>query len=144
MRHAGMIPGNLYPTADGYVHHCAGVLAKYTALYCYGPADLINTPLGANQSERYQHRVEIGCRNIGVTNKQENRGNWWTSSRKRMCRAQIAQLRRVVVCNDPSFLSRNMVIEVEQAISGKVKTPGFFIQVIQNTRKCRISGACPG
>jgi CoA:oxalate CoA-transferase len=28
------------------------------------------------------------------------------------------------VCNDPQLLSRNMIIEVEQLISGKVKVPG--------------------
>jgi CoA:oxalate CoA-transferase len=28
------------------------------------------------------------------------------------------------VCNDPQLLSRNMIIEVEQTISGKVKVPG--------------------
>jgi len=36
-----------------------------------------------------------------------------------------------------------MVIEVEQAISGKVKRP-VLIQVIQNNPECRISGASPG
>ena len=28
------------------------------------------------------------------------------------------------VCNDPQLISRNMIIEVEQLLSGKVKVPG--------------------
>jgi crotonobetainyl-CoA:carnitine CoA-transferase CaiB-like acyl-CoA transferase len=32
------------------------------------------------------------------------------------------------VCNDPQLLSRNMIIEVEQALSGKVKTPGSLFK----------------
>ncbi len=33
------------------------------------------------------------------------------------------------VCNDPQLLSRNMIIEVEQAISGRVKTPGSLFKL---------------
>jgi crotonobetainyl-CoA:carnitine CoA-transferase CaiB-like acyl-CoA transferase len=126
--HAGMIPGNLYPTADGYVIICAGVLAQIHRLYTVmGRADLINTPLGANQSERYQHRAEIDA----VISE-------WTKSRKTGEIVDILKKADVPcsklpnfgeVCNDPQLLSRNMVIEVEQAISGKVKTPGSLFKL---------------
>jgi CoA:oxalate CoA-transferase len=33
------------------------------------------------------------------------------------------------VCNDPQLLSRNMIMEVEQALSGKVKTPGSMLKL---------------
>jgi CoA:oxalate CoA-transferase len=33
------------------------------------------------------------------------------------------------VCNDPHLLSREMIIEVEQPISGKVKTPGSLLKL---------------
>ncbi len=33
------------------------------------------------------------------------------------------------VCNDPQLISRNMIIEVDQAVSGKVKTPGSLFKL---------------
>ena len=33
------------------------------------------------------------------------------------------------VCNDPQLLSRDMIIEVDQPVSGKVKTPGSLFKL---------------
>jgi CoA:oxalate CoA-transferase len=121
--HAAMIPCNLYPTKDGRVFISAGVLVQVHRLYAaMGRKDLINTPLGANQNERYQHRGEI-----------DEAISAWT---KNLTSAEIMELLKKAdvpcsklptfdeVCNDPQLKSRNMIVEVEQTISGKVKTPG--------------------
>jgi CoA:oxalate CoA-transferase len=39
------------------------------------------------------------------------------------------------VCHDPQLLSRNAIIEVEQAISGKVKTPGSVFKLSKTPGK---------
>jgi crotonobetainyl-CoA:carnitine CoA-transferase CaiB-like acyl-CoA transferase len=122
--HSGMIPCNLYPTKDGgRVYINAGVLAQVHRLYtAIGRKDLINTPLGANQNERYSHRAEI-----------DEIITAWTKTKTTQ---QIQDTLKTAdvpctrlpgfdeVCVDPQLLSRNMIIEVDQPISGKVKTPG--------------------
>jgi crotonobetainyl-CoA:carnitine CoA-transferase CaiB-like acyl-CoA transferase len=125
--HSGMIPCNLYPTRDGHVIITAGVLAQVQRLYtAMGRQDLLNTPLCANQAERYKHRDKI---DEAITA--------WTQTRDT---DEIISLLKKVdvpctrlptfdeVCNDPQLLSRNMIIEVEQAVSGKVKTPGSLFK----------------
>jgi len=126
--HSAMIPSNLYPTKDGRVFISAGVLSQVHRLYtAMGRADLIQTPLGRNQNDRYQHRQEI-----------DNIIGDWTKTRST---DEIMKLLKSVdvpcnklptfeeVCNDPQLLSRNMVIEVEQDLSGKVKVPGSLFKM---------------
>jgi len=126
--HPAMIPCNLYTTRDGRVFIAAGVLAQVHRLYkAMGRSDLINTPLGENQNERYQHRDEI-----------DEAISAWT---KNKTTDEIVSLLKDAdvpgcrlpffdeVCNDPQLLSRDMIIEVEQAISGKVKVPGSLFKL---------------
>ncbi|MFA5308924.1 MAG: CoA transferase [Dehalococcoidales bacterium] len=126
--HAAMIPCNLYPTKDGQrVYINAGVLSQVHRLYtAIGREDLINTPLGANQNERFQHRQEID----------DVIGGW----AKTRTAQEITELLKNAdvpctrlpsfdeVCNDPHLLSRNMIIEVDQPVSGKVKVPGSLFK----------------
>jgi crotonobetainyl-CoA:carnitine CoA-transferase CaiB-like acyl-CoA transferase len=126
--HAAMIPCNLYPTRDGRVFIMSGVLAQVHRLYTVmGREDLINTPLGANQNERYRHREEI---NAVISE--------WTQTRTTdeildlLKKADVPCSKLPTfdeVCNDPQLLSRDMIIEVEQPISGKVKTPGSLFKL---------------
>jgi CoA:oxalate CoA-transferase len=125
--HAGMIPSNLYPTKDGRIFISTGVLVQIHRLYkAMGREDLIDTPLGKNQMERYPHRDEIDA---AITA--------WT---KTMTTDEILDILKKSdvpctrlpsfdeVCNDPHLKDRNMIIEVEQEISGKVKTPGSLFK----------------
>lgn len=133
-RHAAMIPCNLYPTKDGRIFIMAGVLDQLKRLYTtMGRQDLINTPLGANQNERYKYRDEIDNIIIG-----------WTKTRK--TDEIMALLRKAdvpcskfptfeEVCRDPQLLSRNAIIEVEQVISGKVKVPGSLFKLSKTPGK---------
>ena len=141
-RHAAMIPCNLYPTQDGRIFIMAGVLDQLKRLYTtMGRQDLLNTPLCANQNERYKYRDEIDNIIIG-----------WTKTRKT---DEIMDLLRKAdvpcsrfptfeeVCHDPQLISRNAIIEVEQTISGKVKIARLSLQAFQNARKNRLPGPVP-
>lgn len=133
-RHSAMIPCNLYPTQDGRVLIMAGVLAQLQRLYTVmGRQDLLDTPLCGNQNERFPYREEIDALIIG-----------WTKTRKT---DEIMNLLRKAdvpcskmpsfeeVCNDPQLRSRNAVVEVEQTISGKVKTPGSLFKLSKTPGK---------
>lgn len=126
--HAAMLPSNLYPTRDGRIFIMAGFLAQLKRLYTVmGREDLLDTPLCANQAERFQHREQIDA---VVTE--------WTQTKSTdeivnlLTKADVPCSKLPAfdeVCNDPQLISRNMIIEVEQAISGKVKTPGSIFKL---------------
>ncbi|OGO02043.1 MAG: hypothetical protein A2Y90_05570 [Chloroflexi bacterium RBG_13_52_12] len=133
--HAAMIPCNLYPTKDGErVYINAGVLSQVHRLYtAMGREDLIDTPLGANQNARFQHRQEIDDV-IGAWVKTKN-----TQEIQDILKKADVPCTRLPsfdeVCNDPQLLSRNMIIEVEQSISGKVKVPGSLFKMSKTPGK---------
>ncbi len=134
-QHAAMIPCNLYTTKDGdRVYISAGVLAQVHRLYtAMGRKDLIDTPLGANQNERFQHRQEID--DLVAT---------WAKTKTTQ---EIQDILKKVdvpctrlpsfdeVCKDPQLLSRKMIIEVNQPVSGKVKVPGSLFKLSKTPGK---------
>jgi CoA:oxalate CoA-transferase len=126
--HSAMIPSNLYPTKDGKVFIAAGVLVQVHRLYtAMGRADLIDTPFGQNQNSRIQHREEIDAIISGWT-KTKTTDEIVTLLKK----ADVPCTRMPTfseVCNDEQLKSRNMIIEVEQTISGKVKVPGSIFKM---------------
>jgi CoA:oxalate CoA-transferase len=134
-QHAAMIPCNLYTTKDGgRVYISAGVLAQVHRLYtAMGRKDLIDTPLGANQNERFQHRKEIDDLVAG-----------WAKTKNTQ---EIQDILKKVdvpctrlpsfdeVCHDEQLLSRKMIIDVDQPISGKVKVPGSLFKLSKTPGK---------
>jgi CoA:oxalate CoA-transferase len=126
--HAAMIPCNLYPTKDGHVIISAGVLAQVRRLYsAMGREDLLETPLCGNQNLRYQHRTEI-----------DNIISDWTRNKPTeeimtiMKKADVPCSKLPTfgeVCRDPQLLSRNMIIEIEQPLSGKFQTTGSLFKL---------------
>jgi CoA:oxalate CoA-transferase len=134
-QHAGMIPCNLYTTKDGgRVYINAGVLSQVHRLYtAMGREDLINTPLGANQNERFQHRKEIDDVVAG-----------WAKTKTTLDIQDILRKADVPctrlpsfdeVCHDEQLMSRDMIIEVDQPISGKVKVPGSLFKMSKTPGK---------
>jgi crotonobetainyl-CoA:carnitine CoA-transferase CaiB-like acyl-CoA transferase len=126
--HPAMVPANIFPTKDGSVFISAGVLSQLHRLYkAIGREDLINTPMGDNQAVRIKYRDEIN--------------KVFTDWAKTKTTKEIMELLKKAdvpctevptyeeVCNDPQLISRNMIIEVEQAISGKVKVPGSLFKL---------------
>jgi len=126
--HPMMTPGNLYPAKDGYVIISTGTLAQIQRLYrLMGREDLINTPLCANQKERYKYKDQIDA----VV------AEWTKTGTVEEITTQLKNADIPCsmvpsfdqVCNDPQLLSREMIIEVEQTVSGKVKTPGSLFKL---------------
>jgi CoA:oxalate CoA-transferase len=126
--HPAMTPGNLYPAKDGSVRIDTGVLSQVERLYqVMGREDLIGTPLASNQKERIKYRDEIDAL---VTA--------WT--RTKSAEEIVTILKSVEVpcvrvptfdevCNDPQLKSREMIINVEQTVSGKIKVPGSVFKL---------------
>jgi len=126
--HPSMAPGNLYVAKDGPVLISTGVLNQVLRLYkVMGREDLCNTPLAANQSERYQYKPQID----------QAVGEW---TKTKTVEEVLAILRKEEipcspvpsfdkVCEDPQLKSREMVIEVEQEMSGSVKVPGSLFKM---------------
>jgi CoA:oxalate CoA-transferase len=133
-RHSAMIPCNLYPTKDGRLFIMAGVLTQLRNLYTtMGRQDLLNTPLCANQNERYKYRDEIDAI-ITAWTKTKTSDEIFALLKK----ADVPCSRFPTfdqVCNDPQLLSRNAIIEVEQDISGKVKVPGSLFKMSKTPGK---------
>lgn len=133
--HAAMIPCNLYTAKDGgYVIINAGVLSQLHRLYkAMGREDLINTELGGNQAVRFKHRQEIDDL-VAAWVKSKN-----TAEIQEICKKSDVPCTRVPkfseVCNDPQLISRNMIIEVEQTLSGKVKVPGSLFKMSKTPGK---------
>jgi CoA:oxalate CoA-transferase len=126
--HQAMAPGNQYMAKDGPVFICTGIQEQVHKLYrVMGRAELVDSPLGANQCERYKHKKEIDA----AVEK-------WT------CTKSVDEVVRILhdakipsspvpsfeqVCNDPQLYEREMIIEVEQELSGMVKTPGSLFKM---------------
>lgn len=126
--HPSMTPGNLYPARDGSVIIATGTLGMVERLYTImGREDLLGTPLSENQSIRIKHRDEIDA--IVAE---------WTKTRN--AEEIVALLKSVdvpcvrvptfdEVCNDPHLKSREMIVGIEQPISGKVTVPGSLFKL---------------
>jgi crotonobetainyl-CoA:carnitine CoA-transferase CaiB-like acyl-CoA transferase len=121
-------PANLYTAKDGYVIIATAEQVQVQNVYrVIGREDLLNTPLGAEQKERIKHREEIDL----IVEE-------WTKTRT--VEEILGALKKAdvpcapvptydQVCHDPQLLSREMIIEVDQPLSGKVKTPGSLFKL---------------
>jgi CoA:oxalate CoA-transferase len=133
--HAAMIPCNLYPTKNNErVYINAGVLSQVHRLYtAMGRKDLIDSPLGANQNTRFQHRQEIDDVVTAWTKTKTTQEIQDTLKKADVPCTRLPSFDEV--CNDPQLLSRDMIIEVDQPISGKVKVPGSLFKMSRTPGK---------
>jgi CoA:oxalate CoA-transferase len=134
-QHAAMIPCNIYTAKDGgRVIINAGVLSQLHRLYgVMGRQDLLNTPLGGNQSVRFAHRKEIDDL-VAEWVKTRNTAEIQETLKK----ADVPCTRVPAfseVCHDPQLMSRNMIIDVEQTLSGPVKVPGSIFKMSKTPGK---------
>jgi CoA:oxalate CoA-transferase len=134
-QHAGMIPCNLYTTKDSErVYINAGVLSQVHRLYtAMGREDLINTPLGANQNERSKHRKEIDDIIAAWTKTKTTREIQDILKKADVPCTNLPSFDEV--CHDEQLISRDMIIEVDQPISGKVKVPGSLFKLSKTPGK---------
>ena len=126
--HPTMTPGNLYPAKDGSVIIATGVLSQVQRLFrLVGGEDLVNSPLCSPQRERIKYKDKIDA----VMSE-------WTKTRR--MDEIVAQLKDIdvpcsivpsfdQVANDSQLISRDMIIEVDQLISGPVKVPGSVFKL---------------
>jgi len=126
--HPAMVPGNLYPAKDGSVRIDTGTLSQVERLYrTMGREDLLGTPLCLNQKERVKYREQIDA---SVTEWTKTKSAEEIVSKLKMADVPCVKVPAFdEVCNDPQLLSREMIIEVEQTVSGKVKTPGSVFKL---------------
>jgi CoA:oxalate CoA-transferase len=135
--HPKAVPGNLYPSSDGSVRIDCGALSQVQRLFrLIGGEELVNSPFSCNQAERIKHKAEIDALVAE-----------WT--RKKTAVEIVEQLKKIdvpcsivpsfdQVCNDAQLLSRDMIIEVEQLVSGLVKVPGSVFKLSKTPGNVRL------
>jgi CoA:oxalate CoA-transferase len=126
--HPKAVPGNLYPAGDGSVRIDCGALSQVQRLFkLIGGEELANSSFCCNQADRIKYKPQIDIL-VGE----------WTKSRT--TEEIVAELKQIdvpcsivptfdQVCNDAQLLSRDMIIEVEQLVSGMVKVPGSVFKL---------------
>jgi CoA:oxalate CoA-transferase len=120
-------PSDLYTAKDGYVLIATLEVSQVRGLFkAMGRDDLINSPLCSVQKERLKYREQL-----------DNLVETWTKTKTMQEIIDGLKKENVPctlvptydqVCNDPQLLSREMIIEVDQPLSGKVKTPGSLFK----------------
>jgi CoA:oxalate CoA-transferase len=126
--HPIMTPGNLYPSKDGSVIISTGVLVMVHRLYkAMGREDLINTPMGENQQIRIKYRDQIDA---AVSEWTKNKtGSEIENILKNADVPCVIVPTFDKVCQDEQLISRGMITEVEQPMSGKLKVPGSVFKL---------------
>ena len=121
-------PFNIYKAKDGYI--VIGVVTVdqwHRLLEVIGREDLNNVPEYASQATRIEHAEKIEA--IVET---------WTKERTVGEMLSVLEAADLAcspvptfgqVANDPQLASRNMVVDVEQIISGKLKVPGSVFKM---------------
>jgi CoA:oxalate CoA-transferase len=134
-QHAAMIPCNIYTALDGgRVIINAGVLSQLHRLYTVmGRKDLIETPLGGNQAVRFQHRQEIDTLVADWVKTKATKDIQETLKKADVPCTRVPTFSEV--CDDVQLKSRNMIIDVDQTLSGKVKVPGSLFKMSKTPGK---------
>jgi CoA:oxalate CoA-transferase len=134
-------PSNLYTTKDGYVIIATLEVSQVKSLFhAIDRDDLIDSPLCSEQKERLKYRDQLDPL---IEN--------WT--RTKTMQEVIDSLKPLnvpctivptydMVCNDPQLLSREMIIDVEQPLSGKFRTPGSLFKLSKTPGN--VNFAAPG
>ncbi len=123
-----LTPANLYAAKDGYVYIASPLLGQTQSLFkTMGRADLLNSPLCAEGNIRIKYKKEI-----------DDLISQWTKT-KTVTEILDALKKADVpcsavpdfeqVCNDPQIKQREMVIDVEQTLSGRVKAAGSVFKL---------------
>ncbi len=123
-------PFNIYPAKDGYIVIAIVTVGQWQRLLeVIGREELKDVPEYGSQVDRIEHIDEI-----------DSMVKEWTT--ERTVDEMITQLRAAdlpcapvptfgQVASDPQLASRDMQVEVEQAISGKLKVPGSVFKMSQ-------------
>ncbi|MBN2062540.1 MAG: CoA transferase [Deltaproteobacteria bacterium] len=121
-------PANLYNAKDGHIIIATAELEQAKGVFrAIGREDLIDSPLCSGQAERIKYKDEIDAL-VGEWTGTRTMDEILESLKKEdvPCSMVPAYDR---VCNDPQLLSREMIIDVEQPLSGRVKVPGSLFKL---------------
>jgi len=118
-----IVPSNNYQTKDGYVRINAGGLGQWEHLLTVmGREDLVGLEKWSSIAGRLESIDEIDALLEGWTN------TLTTDEVMDVCRKASIPATPIPtfdqVASDPQLLSRDMIVEIEQPVSGKVKVPG--------------------
>ena len=127
-RQIEVTPFSIYKAKDGYIVIGVVTVAQWNRLLeVIGREDLNDVPEYAGQATRIEHAEQI-----------EAIVEAWTKERK------VDEMLKILgaadlacspvptfgqVANDPQLASRNMVVDVEQIISGRLKVPGSVFKM---------------
>ena len=117
-------PFSIYPAKDGSVVICIATTAEWERFVrAIGRGDLIGVEKYATSGERVKHREEINALVVEWTRTRtvSEIVNKLRNDNRLVC-SHVPSLDQVA--NDPQLMSREMVVEVAQPLSGKVKMPG--------------------
>ena len=132
-----------YPAKDGYVYIAALMLGQTQRVFeTIGREDLLDSPLCTEVNERIKYRQEI-----------DTLVEAWTKTKT--VAEILSELKKAdvpcsavpdfgQVCQDPQILNRNMIIEVEQLLSGKVKAPGSVFKLSKTPGNIRFPASFLG
>jgi len=129
-------PSNNYPTKDGYVRVSASLLGQWDSLLtAMGRQDLIGLEKYSSIEGRQKHIDEIDALVEGWTRTKSTEELIEISNKAHVPCTPIPSFEQVV--NDPQLSSRDMIVEVEQPISGKVKVPGSMFKMSKTPGESR-------
>ena len=126
--HPGIVPWNSYRVKDGYSCICIVTVGHWQKLAeIMGRQDLIQDPESLSLSARLPRRAEIdGIVAEWVKNKTMKELQEIMDEAELPC-APVMDTAQLV--NDPHIKSREMVVDVEQMISGTLKMPGTVFKL---------------
>lgn len=122
------VPANVYSSKDGYVVIIAVTVGQWSNLLrAMGREDLVRLEKYYGQGERTQNRDEVNALVQGWADTKTVEEITNTLSRFHVPCSRILTIDQVA--NDPQILSREMIVEVDQLISGRVKMPGSVLKL---------------
>ena len=117
------VPNNAYPAKDGYVMIAGNNLRQWEGvLRTIGREDLIGLEKYSSRGQRANYRDEINALVEGWTKTKSTDEILNALRSARVPCSPVPSFDQVA--NDPQLLSREMVTEIQQLTSGKVKVPG--------------------
>ena len=122
-RHPTVVPWDVYLAKDGYVFIATITVGQWENFArLMGREDLIQDPESATLRERMKHREEIDAIVSEWAKERTVAEIVQETSDAHLPCSPIPTMD--VLFEDPQLLDREMIVEVEQLLSGKLKVPG--------------------
>ena len=126
--HPTVFPYDTYPAKDGYVALATANVGQWEKLLkAIGRSDLIGMPKYTTVIERVKHWAEVDAFISDWTSKRTVNEVVTELNNANLPCSQIQTVSDVV--HDPQIISRGMIQEIEQVISGKLMVPGSVFKM---------------